>query len=779
VSGAGPWTDRSLWLGGGLLAAVVLAYLPGLLPTHQLEEFSESYSVVLIVVTIVFLKYRFDRLPSPHERAFWNLWALAYAVWLIPSVWDQFIGYADYQEVAVNLVQDVLYLGFYALVILALETMAHRRAGPHSRGWLRRFGSAGGIVFTFALLFYFVVVPAAAQPDDYRSQLPSFVFYVLLDLYVVVRLVILRRSSHDRRWRSVYAWLLAAACFWMVGDTVNLLMWSGLVPWVASGTPLDFLWLPQYACVWIAARLREPEGKDDEGTDIAFDDERHDLPGGALLGYAVWFLVLHFAVSMFGGSGPVIRLARDVCAFGVLMVMTGLAIVRQKVLEREAEKVREQRLRAAQAEHRAYHDALTGLPNRYLFLDRLERAVTQAARTKTRVAVLFLDLDRFKTINDSLGHTAGDHVLREVGRRVEAAVRASDSVARIGGDEYMVLSSGVRDEEDAMRIAVKVLDCLRVPVVLEGQEIFVNASLGVSLYPTDGENPETLVKNADAALHRAKEMGGNRHQMYHADLNRRALERLQLESDLRHAVSRDEFLLHYQPIFEMPGNRFCGCEALLRWNHPQRGVLGPGAFIKVAEITGILAEINPWLLRSACRDARRFEDVLGRPVSVAVNASARQFMEPGLVSQVQGALRESGLDAGLLEIEITESLAMEKAEATVRTLERLKALGVKISIDDFGTGYSSLAYLPQFPIDTLKIDRSFISPIERPGDAAIVATVVALARTIGVKTVAEGVETQEQLTAVGEEGCDRVQGFLLGHPLPREELEERILGGRM
>jgi len=770
--------DRLLWGAAGLLLAILLPYWPQALTPDQREIYAETYPIFLILATIGFFQYRLRRLGSRHERVFWNLWSLAYAICLIPRVWDQFISYTDHLEVAVNLIQDVLYLGFYLPIILALEAKAHRQAEIGARGWLRRWRTVGGIVFAFALLVYLVLIPAVAGPEDYRSQLPSYLFYILLDAYVALRLAAFRSSAGDRRWRLVYTWLLATALLWMVGDTANLLMWAGFVPWVASGTPWDFLWLPQYATVWVAARVREPShGQEAGATTDEKDEGRLGLPGGELLGYTVGFLVLHFALSVFGEASPAVKLARDVSAFTVLLIMASLALVRQRSLEAVAKKVEEERARAAHAEHRAYHDALTGLPNRYLFLDRLERAVVQAKRPKAKLAVFFLGLDRFTVINDSLGHTAGDQLLQAVGRQIEGAVRESDSLAHIGGDEFMVLCPRVRSEEDSVRVALKILESLRVPFVLEGREVFVSASLGVSLYPADGQDHETLVKNADAALHRAKALGGDRYQLYHADLNRKAMERLQLESKLRRAPSRDEFVLHYQPILDLPEGRFRGCEALLRWQHPERGLLGPEAFLDVAEITGVLAQINPWLFETACLEAKRWESVLGRSIAVAVNVSARQFSEPGLVQQVQRALETTGLEAHLLEVEITENSTMQKAEATVQTLRQLKTLGVKISIDDFGTGYSSLSYLSRFPIDTLKIDRSFVREIEHSGDAPIIATVVALARTLGLGTVAEGVETTEQLEAVRNEGCDRVQGYLFSRPVPREELEERLALG--
>ncbi|HET9316620.1 MAG TPA: EAL domain-containing protein, partial [Vicinamibacteria bacterium] len=424
----------------------------------------------------------------------------------------------------------------------------------------------------------------------------------------------------------------------------------------------------------------------------------------------------------------------------------------------------------------AYRDSLTGLPNRLLFHDRLSMAVASAHRHRRGVAVLFLDLDRFKVINDSLGHSVGDRLLQEVAERLRSCVREGDSVARLGGDEFTVLLQDVGTPADAARIAEKVLDSLRVPVRLDGHELFVTGSVGVSLFPEDGQSAETLIKNADTAMYRAKEQGRDGLQLYTPVMSVAALERLALESGLRRALARNEFVLHYQPILDIAGRRLHGVEALLRWRHPELGLLGPDRFLPLAESTGLVLRIGPWVLREACRQVREWQQRGHPELCLAVNMSVRQFLQPGLLGTVSAVLEETGLAAPHLEIEITETDAMQNAELMGETLRGLVSLGVRLSIDDFGTGYSSLGYLKRFPIQTLKIDRSFVGDVvSDQDDAAIVSAILAMARTLKLHVVAEGVETAEQLEFLSSRGCERAQGFYLGRPLPHEEVE-RALG---
>jgi diguanylate cyclase (GGDEF)-like protein/PAS domain S-box-containing protein len=417
----------------------------------------------------------------------------------------------------------------------------------------------------------------------------------------------------------------------------------------------------------------------------------------------------------------------------------------------------------------AYHDALTGLPNRLLFTDRLSLAVSQAARHNQHLAVLFLDMDRFKVINDSLGHSLGDRLLQAVAERLQACVREADTVARLGGDEFTLLLPGVAHPEDVARVAEKILEALKQPFKTEGRELFCTVSMGISLFPEDGGDAETLVKNADTAMYRAKEQGRDNYQLYTPAMNATAVERLQLESGLRRALARNELEIHYQPVLDLGNGRVHGVEALLRWRHPDKGLLGPSEFISLAEVTGLAVPMSSWILRTACAQARAWQASHPRLI-VAVNLSARQFQQPDLVAIVKAALDDTGLPPRCLDLEITETNAMQNAEATIATLRELKALGVRVSIDDFGIGYSSLSYLKRLPIDTLKIDQSFVRDITTdPDDAAIATAVIALAHTLKLRVVAEGVETEEQLAFLTARSCDRMQGYLFSHPLPPEE----------
>jgi len=421
---------------------------------------------------------------------------------------------------------------------------------------------------------------------------------------------------------------------------------------------------------------------------------------------------------------------------------------------------------AGQAEHMAQHDPLTELPNRQLFLDRLNVGLARARREGRKAAVFFLNLDRFQVINDSLGHTVGDWVLHEAGRRIQAVVRQGDTLARFGSDEFALFVSGLPASDHAGKIAMKMLEAVQAPFQVEGRELFITLSVGASVFPEDGPDAETLLKNAGTALHRAKDKGRDTWELYTAAMNEKAVERLALESALRKAVAREELVLHYQPIIEAPTGRIVGAEALLRWRHPERGLLFPKDFIDLAETTGLITGMGPWILKTACTQARAWQDQGHPGFLMALNLSAHQFLDPDLLKKVGDALQASGLPPSCLELEITESLAMQTAEATLELLRRLKALGVSLSIDDFGTGHSSLAYLKRFPIDRLKIDQSFVREmVSDPNDAAIVATVLLMSRSLGLEVVAEGVEREDQLAFLRERGCGFAQGYLFSRPV--------------
>ena len=448
------------------------------------------------------------------------------------------------------------------------------------------------------------------------------------------------------------------------------------------------------------------------------------------------------------------------------------------VIEGTIIDITERKRAEEQVKRLAFHDALTELPNRLLFHDRLAMAIAQAARKPQRLAVLFLDLDRFKVINDSLGHSTGDELLRGVAERLRSCVREGDTVARLGGDEFTVLIAGLAADEDTLKVAHKILETIRLPFRIDDRELFVTTSIGVALYPTDGLDAETLVRNADTAMYRAKDQGRDHCQLYTPAMNSRALERLSLESRLRQALQNEELVVHYQPVVDLATGAVRGAEALLRWRHPELGLLPPSEFIPLAEASGLILGVGDWVLRRACEQMRRWHGRGFASLSVAVNLSTRQFLQADLVSQVTRALAESGLDAAALDLEITETNAMHNAEASIVTLAGLKAVGIRISLDDFGTGYSSLSYLKRFPIDSIKLDQSFVHDVTSdPDDAAIATAVIAMAHSLKLAVVAEGVETEEQLAFLRQHGCDRMQGHLFAPALPADDFEAFLFAG--
>jgi len=418
--------------------------------------------------------------------------------------------------------------------------------------------------------------------------------------------------------------------------------------------------------------------------------------------------------------------------------------------------------------HQAFHDALTQLPNRALFLNRLEHALTRAARHRNTIAVLFLDLDRFKVVNDSLGHDAGDILLSSAGDRLLNCMRPEDTVARIGGDEFTVLLEDVVDVADAEHVARRIIEALEPSYTINGHEMNITTSIGIALSGPGQDRPGDLLRSADVAMYAAKDKGKARYEVFDAAMNTRALERFTLEADLRRAVEHEEFVVYYMPIARLDTVHITGMEALIRWEHPQRGLMPPGDFIGLAEETSLIIPIGRWVLQEACRQGRLWQDQYpDDSPTVSVNLCVRQFQHPDLIDMVSTALRESRLDPYLLILEITESVVMDEAETNIATLHALSALGVRVAIDDFGTGYSSLSYLKRFPVDTIKIDRSFIDGLgQDPEDTAIVRAVVTLAKTLGMSVTAEGVETAEQLARLRALECDLGQGFFFWRPRP-------------
>ena len=451
-----------------------------------------------------------------------------------------------------------------------------------------------------------------------------------------------------------------------------------------------------------------------------------------------------------------------------------------RVLERTAElaganallqgEIVERRQAEARVHHMAYHDSLTGLPNRALLSDRLDRAMLAVQRSDRKLAVMFIDLDRFKTINDSLGHLTGDYLLKEVASRLCRAVRASDTVARLGGDEFVVLVPGIREGEECSQVAEKIIEALALPFPFEGRMLHITPSIGISMYPDDGADVETLMRHADAAMYHAKANGRNNYQFFMQRMNQAAALHFELESSLRGAMAKDEFELFYQPIIDTATRRLHAMEVLLRWRRPQEGLILPDHFIPIIEENGLIVPIGEWVMRRACEQSVEWQRQGLKPVPLTVNLSPRQFMHRGLIESIRRVLEETGIDPALLEFEITETALMQHGEQTLEILDQINAMGIRLSIDDFGTGYSSLAYLKRFPVKKIKIDRAFIKDLEHSAeDRAIVAAIMALSNSLQLSVVAEGVETEAQYALLQQNGCQFAQGYLFAQPLETPE----------
>jgi diguanylate cyclase len=494
-------------------------------------------------------------------------------------------------------------------------------------------------------------------------------------------------------------------------------------------------------------------------------------------------------VQRLGHSDKLLVLRKPAEPIEVLQCATALSrkwendrLVRDQMLRlEEVITTRTRGLEAAnqQLRHLATHDALTGLPNRALLDDRLQQAIAHADRDMRSFALLVCDLDRFKLINDSLGHRAGDELLQEVASRLNGVVRAADTVARIGGDEFVLIGTSIADAEDAAGLAARVIDVLQAPVRIAAIDIHTSPSIGIAMYPDDGATIQALLAHADAAMYSAKQHGRGNFRRYAPGMHAGTEDRVQLESDLHNAVTLNQFELYYQPKVDTRTGAVRSAEALIRWAHPTRGIVSPADFIPLAEECGLIGPIGAWVIREACRQARAWQDDGVPPLRVSVNLSASQFRDSGLVESIRRALDDARLAPRYLEVELTESAVMSDPEQSIAILEHLSAMGVLVSVDDFGTGYSSMSYLRRFPIDKLKIDRVFIDEIvSRPEDASIVRAIVSLAHSLRLKVVAEGVETPAQLEFLKTAGCDEYQGYHFSRPLPAADFERLIRKSR-
>ncbi|OZG73834.1 diguanylate cyclase [Hahella sp. CCB-MM4] len=423
----------------------------------------------------------------------------------------------------------------------------------------------------------------------------------------------------------------------------------------------------------------------------------------------------------------------------------------------------------------ANYDLLTGLPNRMLALDRLKLALAQSRRDNSKVGLMFLDLDNFKHINDTMGHDAGDSLLIEASRRIASALRGNSTVARLGGDEFLIILPSLEEPEDSEVVAQRILEAFAVPYMLNNQEVFISTSIGITIYPTDSESSSTLLQQADAAMYQAKNKGKSAFHRFTPDLNQQSRERLKLETQLRKALEQNELLLYYQPIIETATGKLEGAEALIRWDNPLLGLVAPDKFIPLAEETGLITSIGEWVIHKACEDAKRWHQETGWKLTIAVNVSPRQFRDIKFVESVRHALLSNDLGGEYLELEITERLLLDDSIETYEILNQLDQMGVKLSVDDFGTGYSALSYLKSYPFDSLKIDRSFVKDvITETEDAALVSAIITMAHSLGLKVIGEGVETAEQLAFLRKKGCDYAQGFFYNRPVPEQEFLEWI-----
>jgi diguanylate cyclase (GGDEF)-like protein len=450
----------------------------------------------------------------------------------------------------------------------------------------------------------------------------------------------------------------------------------------------------------------------------------------------------------------------------------------------------ERRKNQEQVRHLAYYDTLTGLPNRYFFKELLNNNLEHARRYGGQFAIVFIDLDNFNRINDSLGHDLGDQLLQAAAARLIKSVRNSDyiarvtdeeitDVARLGGDEFLVFLHDLSDPNNAARVARRILEGIAAPYELEGREIFITASLGIATYPADGENADDLFKHADTAMYHAKGKGKNNYQYYSSSMNVSSLEMLNMENNLHKALEREELLLYYQPKLDLKTRTICGMEALIRWQRPGEGLIQPGKFIPLAEACGLIVPIGEFVLKEACRQNRLWQETGLLALGVAVNLSCRQFGQKKLLAEIFQTIRDSGLDPCHLELEVTESTIMQNPDKAINVLQELRSAGLQIAIDDFGTGYSSLSYLRRLPLSSLKIDISFIrNMLTNQSDAVIVRTIIAMAHSLNLKVIAEGVETEEQLAFLKEHGCDVIQGYLVSKPVPAEEFAKFLQPGR-
>jgi diguanylate cyclase (GGDEF)-like protein len=766
-----------LAVGLACLAASVLQLWPA--SPHDWVARNTSDAVMVVTLILVAFSGRWA-IASSIERSFWLLWGGGFTL-LVGAHATFAIAGGRADDGIPFVVWSLFVVGFYLLVALALALRPHMPGDKRGHTpWMQWLEISGVLILGLGMFVYFAVVPLVTAPGPSSVQTRTMLMLFGFDGYLCLRLVESFRTSADRRWRATYLLFFVSFCVWLTVDLSILLGRLNVVGHETLVSIVDKLWLPPYLAFAWAIRLRQwTEGDEAEDRTRLSTQELRTLAiqtaRGTLWFHAAMLAVLHVIFETADLLDPRSQLAQQGSALAVLLANGLLAVAYQRRLESENVSLANEREQAVEAARQAYHDPLTGLPNRYLLLDHLRLGIAQAMRDEHLAGVFFIDIDRFKTINDSLGHSAGDELLVQVASRFTCCIRTTDTLARLGGDEFIVVAPGLRERDDVTRVGEKLLDSLRDPFTLGSTQLFVTASIGVAVFPDSGSEPDTLLRDADIAMYRAKAQGGGTIQVFDADSFGEAVDRLSLETMLRRAVFDEGFVLHFQPIVDVRLDRMVGCEALIRWVHPERGLLLPAEFLETAEICGVTSRLTPWLLEESCRWAARWTEQTGAPIRIAVNLSPRQFLDSRFSQYVESALEKSGLAGQALELEITESVAMQSVERIVQTLTGLKKLGVQIAIDDFGTGYSSLHALRTLPIDTLKIDRSFVKGIAtNHSDAAITSTILAVANTLGLSVVAEGVETTDQLDMLSRLGCNLMQGYLFSPPIPPEGIPDLL-----
>jgi len=757
--------DPLLLMAIALFGLMSLPYLIPVMNEDQMWSYGFFIDLPFVTLMIVAIRYHLPNITDPAERRFWRALSIAPTAWLGMGLINVFVTLPSWKGVD-YVISDLTYIFFYATLAIALENPPHLPTVAKNRR-LRALNRIGAFVFLFGALLYITVLPGLFNANVYWNS--SLLLFVVLDAYIVVRLAGHLLSAKHSAWRATYSWMLLASSMWLASDICMALMWHKILPFVDFGTVWDLLWPLSIIVIVAAARTSVHQ----RGTGPSHIPEMERLGVGPLVFYAVAAPLLHLVVYRLGSADPELRPYREVLVVVFASALAGMALAYQALLRRENRRLTDEEARIrARLEHQAFHDELTELPNRSLFRDHLRLATARAKRFRTRCAVLYFDLDQFKVINDSLGHEAGDRILIAVAERLRSRVREVDTVARFGGDEFSVLVQDIREVFDAAMLAENLIASLGEPIFVDGREHVLAASVGVALYPDDGEDEATLLKHADIAMYQAKSKGRNSYRLFTPAMNGAAENRLAIEEGLRDALANDHLVVHYQPIIDLATRRPVGCEALLRWNHPEKGLIGPDSFIGVAEQTGLIVPAGEWVLEMACAWAQQLNSTQMEAPSIAVNLSARQLQDPRFAFKTMAILDRIGLDPSRLQLEVTESMTIETA-ATAEVLGSLREMGIRIAIDDLGTGFSGLRRLRDLPMDVIKIDRSFIRRIhDDPVGEAIVRGVVGIAKALDLYVVAEGVETEAELAVVERLKCHAAQGFLLHYPLPPEELAE-------